>query len=76
MAQNQQCLTRQQEADRLKSEAGGSIFAPAKPGTFYAKKRPLLINEYVQNGLRKYDENSQEKLNEEKQPASINRPSM
>ena len=44
---------REMEDKRLRAETNG-IFAPAKPG-FYSEKRRELVEQYVQEGLEKFD---------------------
>lgn len=45
---------RELEERKLRKETMG-IFAPAKPGSFFAKKRLELIEQYVQKGLDTFD---------------------
>jgi hypothetical protein len=47
---------RQAEEFRLRAEADGQIFQPAKPGTFYEARREGLVEEYVRAGLERFDE--------------------
>tara|TARA_B110000879_G_scaffold185172_1_gene245323 strand:+ start:584 stop:811 length:228 start_codon:yes stop_codon:yes gene_type:complete len=46
---------RELEAFRLRKEANGEKYAPAKKGSFFEKKRKDLVDEYVRKGLEVYD---------------------
>lgn len=50
---------REVEEARLRTEANGK-FAPAKPGSFYNERREKLIEEYVSEGLEKFDQEQYE----------------
>ena len=51
---------REAEACRLRAEANGSVFKPAKPGSFYEARRENSIEQYVAKGLEKFDQEQQE----------------
>ena len=46
---------RQVEEFRLRAEADGGIFQPAKPGTFYEARRKGLVEDHVRVGLERFD---------------------
>tara|TARA_B100000674_G_scaffold443787_1_gene408927 strand:- start:527 stop:724 length:198 start_codon:yes stop_codon:yes gene_type:complete len=50
---------REAEACRLRAEANGRVFKPAKPGTLYEARRENLIEQYVAEGLDKFDQEQQ-----------------
>lgn len=53
---------RELEERRLRNEAAGSMAAPAKPGSFFANKRKEIIEQYVRDGLDKFDQQQDEEL--------------
>ncbi|WED43899.1 hypothetical protein [Legionella cardiaca] len=56
--ENTHLSPRQLEELRLRKETNG-MFAPAKPGSFY-EKRKELIEKYVREGLEKFDARQQD----------------
>ena len=50
---------REAEACRLRAEANGQVFKPARPGTLYEARREKLIEQYVEEGLEKFDQEQQ-----------------
>ncbi len=50
---------REAEEKRLRAEANGTL-APAKSGSFYEARRERLIEQYVAEGLEKFDQEQEE----------------
>ena len=51
---------REAEEQRLRAEANGAVFAPAR-GTFFEDGRRDEVEEYVRKGLEKFDQEQQER---------------